>query len=354
MPPSRHAVGAGVVRADARVFSTLHMAYGNPHAKKPDMPVIEVRVQGNTVGFLTPAMTKRYKPFIDAAEAQGRTVTATTVIDRNPQRSKGPAIEVSLLAVPRLVEQRSIAGLDVEMLEPNVLYRRTNTLHVLRSETPEGLATACGRTLAASDVVVIHRTKPYVGWVAPDGSVVDEAGDSCGNCANAPKNADPNATPRPKPTRPKRVAPDPGRYGKETDVTGKKRGRQYSTRMNYQSVMDALTHGLDFDVAGESFRPGYPNNLLRLADVLDGMEGPEWVGAVLRRDPGNDYDTNAIEVHVPTGDIGHVGFVPAQLAAVLAPILDSGVSMTCSAVEVRIGSGGSARPGLTACVKSAG
>jgi hypothetical protein len=342
----------GVKGDFGRVTSTLHLVSGNPHATKPDVPVIEVRIQGNTVGFFTPAMTKRYQPLLVAAEAQGRTLTASTVIDRNPQRMKGPPIEVSLLAVPRLEEQRNIAGLDVEVMDAEVIYQRTLSRHVLRSESPEGRLTACGRTLKVSDTTIVRRTKPYVGWVTDDGSIVEGYGDACGNCANAPKDAGDSST-RPKKPRAKPVAPDPGRYGKQTDVTGKKRGRQYSSRMNYKSVLEALTHGLDFDVAGESFRPGYPDNLLRLADVLDNMEGPEWVGAVLVRDPKNEYDRNAIEVHVTGGDIGHVGFVPGPLAAILAPILDSGRRLTCNATEVRIGSSGDAKPGLTVCVKAA-
>ena len=33
-------------------------------------------------------------------------------------------------------------------------------------------------------------------------------------------------------------------------------------------------------------------------------------------------------------------------------MLDSGVSMTCNAVEVRIGSGEPVKPGLTVCVQA--
>lgn len=334
------------------VTSTLHLVAGNPHATKPDVPVMEVRIHGNTVGFFTSAMTKRYQPLLETAEAQGRILTASTAIDRNPQRTKGPPIEVSLLAVPRLEEQRNIAGLDVEVTDAEVINQRTLSRHVLRSESPDGRRTACGLTLKVSDTTVVRRTKPWVGWVTDDGSIVEGSGHRCAACANASNDGSTRSTrPRAKPVAP---GPGPGRYGKQTDVTGKRRGRQFPSRMNEESVLEVLTHGLDFDVAGESFRPGYPDNLLRLADVLDNTEGPEWVGAVLVRDPKNEYDRNAIEVHVAGGDIGHVGFVPAQLAAILAPIMDSGRPLTCNATEVRIGSGGDARPGLTVCVKVAG
>ncbi|MEO8425436.1 MAG: HIRAN domain-containing protein [Actinomycetota bacterium] len=101
-----------------------------------------------------------------------------------------------------------------------------------------------------------------------------------------------------------------------------------------------------FDVAGESFRPGYPDNLLQLAEVLRTMDGKEWMAAVLRRDANNEHDRYAIEVHVPGGS-GFCGFVPGQLARILAPILDSGTVISAHAVEVRIHHESPNKPGLT-------
>ena len=43
----------------------------------------------------------------------------------------------------------------------------------------------------------------------------------------------------------------------------------------------------------------------------------------LRRDPGNQHDPNAIQVH-PRGGGAQVGWVPRELAAELAPELDAG------------------------------
>ena len=42
----------------------------------------------------------------------------------------------------------------------------------------------------------------------------------------------------------------------------------------------------------------------------------------LRRDPANEHDPNAVVVEVAGG--GHLGFVPRELAAELAPKLDAG------------------------------
>jgi hypothetical protein len=53
---------------------------------------------------------------------------------------------------------------------------------------------------------------------------------------------------------------------------------------------------------------------------------------VLRRDPANEHDPNAIQVHPADGE-AQVGWVPRELAAELAPQLDAG--RTWSAVVLR-------------------
>ena len=64
-------------------------------------------------------------------------------------------------------------------------------------------------------------------------------------------------------------------------------------------------------VAGTQFRPGaLDSEALAPGGVLE-----------LRREPGNPHDANAIAVHA--GGV-HVGFVPRELAAELAPLLDAG------------------------------
>jgi hypothetical protein len=85
---------------------------------------------------------------------------------------------------------------------------------------------------------------------------------------------------------------------------------------------------------------------MQLAEMLRTMDGREWMAAVLRRDPNNEHDRNAIEVHVPGGS-GHCGFVPGHLARILAPILDGGTVISAYAVEVRIYHESPDKPGLT-------
>jgi hypothetical protein len=64
-------------------------------------------------------------------------------------------------------------------------------------------------------------------------------------------------------------------------------------------------------VAGTQFRPG----------ALDSEALAPGGALELRREPGNPHDANAIAVHA--GGV-HVGFVPRELAAELAPELDAG------------------------------
>lgn len=92
-------------------------------------------------------------------------------------------------------------------------------------------------------------------------------------------------------------------------------------------------------VTGMSFHPGYPDTILDLAasieqattdDILSTtswgeIDGPSPEGptVLLVRRPDNEYDANAIEVHVPSlGRYGFVGHVPAEIAARWAKRID--------------------------------
>jgi hypothetical protein len=114
----------------------------------------------------------------------------------------------------------------------------------------------------------------------------------------------------------------------------------------YRRALEELTRGLSFDVAGVGHVPDYPDNLLGLAEVLNQIEDSEGVGVVLRREPDNVHDRNAIAVYVPSGGTDFVGYVPRRLAETLAPILDAGREFICSVVEVSSG------PGLRVSVRS--
>lgn len=94
-----------------------------------------------------------------------------------------------------------------------------------------------------------------------------------------------------------------------------------------------------FKLVGMTFAPGYPDNLYRLRDLDESRKADAlgWFGAtatpdqveqaplVLFRNPSNEHDHNAIEVHAPLlGRRSKIGHVPRDLAAKLAPSLDSG------------------------------
>jgi HIRAN domain len=68
------------------------------------------------------------------------------------------------------------------------------------------------------------------------------------------------------------------------------------------------------------------------ADALHGDALAPGRPLVLRRDPANAHDPNAIQVHPADGG-AQVGWVPRELAAELAPQLDAG--RTWSAVVLR-------------------
>ena len=105
-----------------------------------------------------------------------------------------------------------------------------------------------------------------------------------------------------------------------------------------------------FKVVGVSFIPGYPDNLLLLSEEIERRKGESvgWnssisneasdglfagiapdidsISLVLIRNPDNEFDDNAIEVHVPWLGRGNtlIGHVSANQAAKYAPLMDSG------------------------------
>ncbi len=117
-----------------------------------------------------------------------------------------------------------------------------------------------------------------------------------------------------------------------------------------------------FRVVGVTFVPDYPNNMVRLHEMVqnaagqvgwDNIGGDAGVDAVLVRNPDNEYDENAIEVHVPA--LGRtssmIGHVPADLAAKLAPSLDRGDEWAARLDSVLFMDGHSDRPGALLTVE---
>ena len=115
---------------------------------------------------------------------------------------------------------------------------------------------------------------------------------------------------------------------------------------------------LSFKVVGVSFVTGYPQNLYRLQEIAATryLEAPgtlsnpghiEPLPVVLIRNPENEYDANAIEVHVPgLGREGMIGHVPAPIAARLAPTLDGGADYHAAVVAVLIHPDNPSNPGI--------
>lgn len=89
-------------------------------------------------------------------------------------------------------------------------------------------------------------------------------------------------------------------------------------------------------IVGLSFIPGYPNNLYTLFN--GGGSRP----TTLKRNPENQYDSNATEIHVDSTMVGHL---PRDLAAEIAPKLDAGGIYTMT-TSLLVTPGKEGNPGL--------
>lgn len=109
-------------------------------------------------------------------------------------------------------------------------------------------------------------------------------------------------------------------------------------------------------VVGVSFVPGYPNNLHSLEEAAGRayVKGEEGLTALLVRNPNNEFDENAIEVHVPAiGDEGMIGHLPRDLAGKLAPLIDDGMKWGAMVKNVYINPDHPDRPGIAIVVERA-
>lgn len=131
-------------------------------------------------------------------------------------------------------------------------------------------------------------------------------------------------------------------------------------------------------VVGVSFVGSYPDNLHALNDLMKprlvpypmlngemaqdiaerGYEEyvekhgyfmpPEPLPAVLVRNPHNQYDENAIEVHVPAlGELGFIGHLTRPIAARLAPEMDAGAKWDAEVESVLVDPDHMDRPGIS-------
>lgn len=115
--------------------------------------------------------------------------------------------------------------------------------------------------------------------------------------------------------------------------------------MNMLPMPDAQFH---VKVVAVSFIPAYPGNFWMIQDMME-QEGShaEPIKVVLIRNPQNEHDTNAIEVHVPSlGEDGMVGHLMRPLAARIAPEMDSGTEWAGSVEAILVTPGQEHQPGM--------
>lgn len=98
------------------------------------------------------------------------------------------------------------------------------------------------------------------------------------------------------------------------------------------------------NVVGVTFVDGYPKSLISLASKVP-------VSAVIKRNPNNRYDSNACEVWVEGKMIGHLA---KDVAAELAPQLDSGVEYEMTIRSIGFANGDMTKPGASYWIKKKG
>jgi HIRAN domain len=81
--------GRDVTTRSYPVLAELVVAPVNPWSKTPAGPVLEVRLAGRTVGFLTAAMSARYLPVVEPAVAEGKRVTTEASLYTGTKKGRG-------------------------------------------------------------------------------------------------------------------------------------------------------------------------------------------------------------------------------------------------------------------------
>ena len=77
---------------------------------------------------------------------------------------------------------------------------------------------------------------------------------------------------------------------------------------------------------------------------------PEPLPIVLIRNPSNEHDTNAVEVHQPSVG-GMLGHLPRDMAARVAPWLDAGNDLRVGVASVLVMPGQEDNPGVALCIE---
>lgn len=106
--------------------------------------------------------------------------------------------------------------------------------------------------------------------------------------------------------------------------------------------MRGLAPEFSTKLVGVTYSPWYPRNVWALEHRLRYIEvrtagPPRPVPVVLRREPDNPVDRNAVAVVVEEeADLGHLGHLNATLSARLAPELDNGTSWSAQVINIAI------------------
>lgn len=114
-----------------------------------------------------------------------------------------------------------------------------------------------------------------------------------------------------------------------------------------EAALPRLHRQFSAKVVGGTFTDGYPATYHRIRERLERTPG-HTIPAVLRRDPGNPHDPNAVQVLVDPGDgtpvpVGHVN---AGVASRLAPHLDAGETWHAAVTAVPVHTSHDDRPGM--------
>jgi hypothetical protein len=170
--------GRDVTARSYPVLADLVLAASNPWAKGASGPILAVRLEGRTVGFLTAAMSARYIPVVQPALADGKRVTTEASLYAGTKKGED-IIEIRLHAREPLLPGQT------PTVTPKLVWNvRTGTAHAMGEQDTDGSwRTPCGVTVRRADARLLGSTKPWIGYVdIATGHVVSEGYYRCDRC----------------------------------------------------------------------------------------------------------------------------------------------------------------------------
>lgn len=96
-----------------------------------------------------------------------------------------------------------------------------------------------------------------------------------------------------------------------------------------------------YPIVGMTFVPGYPDYVHNIRRAMESQRKEITVDLV--RNPNNQYDSNAIEVRSLGRMVGHL---PREVAANLAPLMDTGKQYKATIYQVRVSPENPNNPGM--------